>query len=406
MWRHGDRSPIFTYENALHPEDEWPQGWGQLTAKGMQQHFDLGRKLRRKYIETDDLKLNDTHRSKEVYIQSTAVPRTMLSALSNTIGFYGGSGKSGVDYPNVAGWPPFVAVPIHTESFHKVNLYSKSQCPYADKIFDMWDNSPEMAKLRNENKDLFGNLTKFCNRTIDDDNIFRLWDLFFVEGLYSKTYPDWATQDLRNRIVKVTTKLVELSYGFGDVDLASELQKMNSGQLLWNVIDMMRRRADCYGKLPKTVDTRNVTCGSASFLKYRAYSAHDDTMHGLSVGLGFNTSLFDGEVIPPYTSCVTFELWQNASGESYVKVLRWPPSKEAYEDITNLVAGCEQGCTLAQFAKRSERYKLGPTEEEWCRGEQITATEPNSAVSNWSTEVGTLLYMYIAYYALVYALSL
>lgn len=49
----------------------------------------------------------------------------MLSALWNTIGFYGGGGEeinggggvAGIDYPNVAGAPHFVGVPIRTNSF-------------------------------------------------------------------------------------------------------------------------------------------------------------------------------------------------------------------------------------------------------------------------------------------------
>ena len=54
-----------------------------------------------------------------MYIRSTDINRTLISAYSNMIGMYGQSNygnQAQVDYPNATdGWPSgFVPVPIHT----------------------------------------------------------------------------------------------------------------------------------------------------------------------------------------------------------------------------------------------------------------------------------------------------
>lgn len=46
--RHGDRTPLKKIPNINY---EWDQGLGQLSPRGMQQEYELGSKLRKKYID-------------------------------------------------------------------------------------------------------------------------------------------------------------------------------------------------------------------------------------------------------------------------------------------------------------------------------------------------------------------
>lgn len=54
----------------------------------------------------------------QIYVRSTDLNRTLLSAVSNFIGFYYdrvGKEEAGVDYPNITDWPRgYVPVPVHT----------------------------------------------------------------------------------------------------------------------------------------------------------------------------------------------------------------------------------------------------------------------------------------------------
>lgn len=56
----------------------------------------------------------------QIYVRSTDVNRTLMSAMANFIGFYDNPSQNeriGIDFPNTTEWPRgFVAVPVHTVS--------------------------------------------------------------------------------------------------------------------------------------------------------------------------------------------------------------------------------------------------------------------------------------------------
>jgi hypothetical protein len=57
---------------------------GQLTIKGVQQQYRLGKYLRTRYGSI----LSQKYSPSEIYIRSTGFNRTLMSALSNLIGLY------------------------------------------------------------------------------------------------------------------------------------------------------------------------------------------------------------------------------------------------------------------------------------------------------------------------------
>uniref|UniRef100_A0A0K0DRC0 acid phosphatase n=1 Tax=Angiostrongylus cantonensis TaxID=6313 RepID=A0A0K0DRC0_ANGCA len=123
VWRHGDRLPIEICPTDPIQEDDWALGgggFGQLTPLGMAQQFKFGKLLREFYVETGFL--SKKYSSKEIYILSTDVNRTIISAMSNMLGMYGqpdGSSRAEIDYPNATGWPVgYVPIPVHTIDFN------------------------------------------------------------------------------------------------------------------------------------------------------------------------------------------------------------------------------------------------------------------------------------------------
>ncbi|KAM9088371.1 prostatic acid phosphatase isoform 4-T4 [Megaptera novaeangliae] len=105
VFRHGDRSPIETFPNDPIKESSWPQGFGQLTQLGMEQHYELGQYIRKRYEKF----LNKSYRHEQVYVRSTDIDRTLMSAMTNLAALFPPEGIS-VWNPNLP-WQP---IPVHT----------------------------------------------------------------------------------------------------------------------------------------------------------------------------------------------------------------------------------------------------------------------------------------------------
>ncbi|XP_067883590.1 lysosomal acid phosphatase-like, partial [Heterodontus francisci] len=94
-----------TYPTDPYTEKDWPQGFGQLTQVGMRQHYELGQYLRRRYKDF----LNSSYDRHQIYVRSTDVDRTLMSAESDLAGLYPPHGHQ-IFNPDV-NWQP---IPVHT----------------------------------------------------------------------------------------------------------------------------------------------------------------------------------------------------------------------------------------------------------------------------------------------------
>lgn len=163
VWRHGDRAPIANYPTNIHNESVWPFGWGELTESGMRQQFALGRLLRKRYILGKNPLLNVRYNSKEIYVRSTDVNRTILSAMSNLAGMFP-AGKPGIDFPDRnETWPShWTPIPVHTlpeNEDHVGNILAP--CPRADELSKFIQESEEYKKTAIEYHVSFTNFKNF-----------------------------------------------------------------------------------------------------------------------------------------------------------------------------------------------------------------------------------------------------
>ncbi|KAI6185062.1 putative esophageal gland cell secretory protein 21 [Aphelenchoides bicaudatus] len=101
-------------------------------------------------------------------------------------------------------------------------------------------------------------------------------------------------------------------------------------------------------------------------LKYYAFSAHDTTLEVVFASFGFSTTNYKEQGEPGYAACISFELWQQSTGDYYVKVLYWPAANGTY-DITADIHGCTDKCPLRQFVQRSKPYMINGDHKEKCK---------------------------------------
>ncbi|KAL3119117.1 hypothetical protein niasHT_003900 [Heterodera trifolii] len=386
LWRHGDRSPTGTFRTDIYQEDFWPQGWGQLSPRGMSQQVTLGKKLRNRYVEQLG-QISGSYDSHELYVRATDVNRTLISAISNFIGFYG-KGKAGHDYPNESDWPAgFVPIAIHTVDGNKDFISpSGSLCPRYAELSDLIGNTTEYQNTFHQYSSLLKFLSDKAEKKVDISDIWLFQDTFFVEKDNNLTLVDWAEGNatLFRQINELHNIMLKWESGIGlqkfdGIDFSVEMPKIRGGTLLWTMIGNMLNKIACEKKLNAVREADREIPGKKSPLgaplckwmkrmKYLAYSAHDTTLASLFSTLGFMKTNYDQDGLPHYTSCVTVELWRDKTvGQLSVNVLYWRPNEESFVDITKEVKGCENGCTLNEFVKRSEIYRMNPSPEQYCQ---------------------------------------
>uniref|UniRef100_A0A0K0FBI2 Histidine phosphatase superfamily (Branch 2) n=1 Tax=Strongyloides venezuelensis TaxID=75913 RepID=A0A0K0FBI2_STRVS len=385
IWRHGDRSPTSSYPGDLYDESAWPQGFGQLSTLGMQEHILLGKKIKNRYY--DQLKfINKTYYNYDIYVRSTDVNRTIISAISNFIGFYYNSYTSD-SFPNVPEWPKnYVPIPIHTIDDDTDNVANPdSICPRRYKLYDLLKETPEYKNISAKCSGLLNYLSNSTNASITLENLWLLRDGIFIEKSNNKKVPTWIDDDNFKQIEECDNSMDDIINGYNvnaykNLDIGLEISKLRGGAMISEIINRMEIKKKCNDGDP------SVKGSSICKLKYYAYSAHDTTVASFLTVLGKNVK---GQLVPkglPHYSAATFiELWyDNTSKQYYVKAQYvYPPNgtfgidlnekkfcdftdedlknpdKNTFCDFTKILPNSVNGTiTLDQFAKNAKPYAI------------------------------------------------
>ncbi|CAK9834163.1 Lysosomal acid phosphatase [Anthophora retusa] len=313
LYRHGDRTPIKFYANDPYDNESlWPVPYGQLTNLGKRQQFLLGCWIRKRYLHL----LNDLYFPNDIYIQSTNVDRTLMSAESHLAGLYPPIGNQIWDTIN---WMP---IPVHTipEELDNV-LAAKKYCPRYDYELEQVLNSPEMKKIDKENEKLYAYLTNNAGNKISSlKSVLQLYDTLFIENLYNKTLPEWTRSVFPEKLQPIAAKCFTINAH------NKILQRLKSGLLLGEMVDHMEKKS-------KNALTPN--------RKVWMYSAHDDTLANMLMTL----NVFEPHC-PPYTAVILIELRVNLRNQYFVTV-----SYKNTSDEPQLLTlpGCIALCPLNQF---------------------------------------------------------
>ncbi|EDL21089.1 acid phosphatase, prostate, isoform CRA_a [Mus musculus] len=304
VFRHGDRGPIETFPTDPITESSWPQGFGQLTQWGMEQHYELGSYIRKRYGRF----LNDTYKHDQIYIRSTDVDRTLMSAMTNLAALFPPEGIS-IWNPRLL-WQP---IPVHTVSLSEDRLKSETL------------ESEEFLKRLHPYKSFLDTLSSLSG--FDDQDLFGIWskvyDPLFCESVHNFTLPSWATEDAMIKLKELSELSLLSLYG---IHKQKEKSRLQGGVLVNEILKNMK-----------------LATQPQKYKKLVMYSAHDTTVSGLQMAL----DVYNG-VLPPYASCHMMELYHDKGGHFVEMYYRNETQNEPYP-LT--LPGCTHSCPLEKFAE-------------------------------------------------------
>ncbi|KAF7283655.1 prostatic acid phosphatase-like [Rhynchophorus ferrugineus] len=315
VFRHGDRTPVRPYNNDPYKNKSyWPADWGMLTNTGKQQHFKLGQYFRQRYSNF----LPQEYSGKDIFVRSTNVDRTLMSAESNLAGLYPPVSKD--IWNNNILWQP---IPIHTipENMDAV-LAAKKPCKKYDYLYERLLKSDFIRNINHMNHDLYAYLTRYSGDSIQDlTHLEYLYNTLSIEALYNYTLPDWAQ--------KVYPKKMLFSVGlsFTLATYTPDLARFKIGPFFNELVNYFINR------------TKTNQESEYYAPKFLMFSAHDTTIANLLNAMG----AFEPHS-PPYTSTIIFELHKSAE-QAYVNVFY----KNTTEARPITIRACTFNCNFDKF---------------------------------------------------------
>ena len=316
--RHGDRTASDDLPAAPH---QWAEGEGQLTALGMQQEYQLGLKLRQRYIMDHPL-LSSNYQPNTIYIRSTDYDRTIMSAQALLFGLYPlGTGPASPKSTQPALPSGFQPVPIHTvaasqDSALLIDISSK-------KIADMI------------NRYVYAS-AEWKAKSAELEVLYPRWSQ--LTGVHVASMHDVLS--LSDTVRAYVNHDVALPSG-----LSSEEAKkiMAAGDWIYASLLKPKEVGDVAGKaaLQKIVFYLQQAAEQKSKTRFVLISAHDVTTMGVMSAL--HAPL---DTVPTYAADLNFSLYESGSGNYYVKV--------TYNDNPVNVPGCRGNvCSLSQLIKNA-----------------------------------------------------
>ncbi|KAL1007028.1 hypothetical protein UPYG_G00080930 [Umbra pygmaea] len=360
LYRHGDRSPVKAYPTDKYKESAWPQGFGQLSQEGMRQHFELGLLLRQRYQGF----LNDTYDRHEIYVRSTDVDRTLMSAEANLAGLYPPNGSQVFD-PKLK-WQP---IPVHTVPQEEERLLSFPipGCPRYEVLMNETERSEIFINMTNQYEDLIKLVQEKTG--LKNTNIESVWsvhDTLFCEAKHNMTAPDWVTPEVMDGLTTLK------DFGFRilfEVYKQKEKSRLQGGVLL--------------GSIVKNI-SESTNPNSSQRRKMMMLSAHDTTIVALQSSLG----VFNGQQ-PPYASCHIFELYLEDNGSFTVAMFYRNDTTSVLYQIT--LPGCDLFCPVEDFMRITKPF----IPENWEAECMVESSTKDTKVIIGLAVCGTLLILVI-----------
>jgi len=287
-------------------------GLGQLTDKGLQQHFKLGAQFRDLYVDQLGF-LPDDFNASLIWIRSTDVPRTVMSAMANFYGMYPPEKRfdGGIDI-----------LDINTMDGGYEDMFPNPPiCPRLQQLYDEQANYTNWIDQQQSFSNVSDVMIDVFNITAQDGvyPFEPIWDNLGARVCHNLSLPEGVDLEIMHSLWAATAFQQKIRW---TQPLESGI--LGSGLLL----------QELYGRIMSKIN------GTEPYLM-RFYSGHDSTVGPLMALLGY----FDGW--PPYASHVEIELWSDSSNNYFVQF--------KYNGKVVKISGCSSVmCEISEFQQMAE----------------------------------------------------
>lgn len=223
-----------------------------------------------------------------MYVRSTDVDRTLMSAESNLAGFFPPRGKDIWD-ENVA-WQP---IPVHTMP-EKMDdtLAAKKSCPVYDHELKNLYKSEEFKAYDKKLFPIYSYLTMHSGKKVNSlQSVQNIYSCLHIEEIYNFTLPEWTKEVYPDKLYPIS------GLSFAVKTYTPLLARLKTGPLLKEILTHFKN------KTMKKLDPDR---------SYWVYSGHDTTVANMLNTLGVFKTM--GYHNPPYASTVMFELREYSDG--------------------------------------------------------------------------------------------
>ncbi|KAL3862394.1 hypothetical protein ACJMK2_008363 [Sinanodonta woodiana] len=345
LFRHGDRSPTHAYPYDIHTEDEWPQGFGQLTTRGMYQEYSMGQFLHERYVRTKFL--HSSYKRAEVYVRSTNIDRTLMSAYSVLAGLF--PPDSTQEWSQTLNWQP---IPVHAVPVNEDYLFfTETNCPNWDELRSKFlESDPFYLDTLKKNQDLIDLISQNAPGVERSwDGLEEVLDPLFCQNEHNMILPAWSQKGDNWR------RLLHLMNVSAIIKYPQPIARLRGGYLIYQLAQNIKDKLRGISTIDK-IKGKAIHEGNMSADKMYIFSAHDSTINAL-----LQTLKIFNDINPPYSALFMMELHRDSSMQSghYVQMFyRNDSSKPPY---SLQLPDCDFKCPVDKFMQLVENMDVEPS---------------------------------------------
>ena len=280
---------------------------GELTDKGRETTYELGRRLRHLYVDQLQFMPRMIANADLIYLRATPLPRALESVQQAFWGMY----------PLTARTAAFPSPTIVTRTPADETLYpNDGNCrrfaqlsrAFAQRTADRWNDTDDMEYISK----LIGKwMPENSDKKVAVDSHPRLSGVMdTINSTLAHGRETRLPKEFYDKKARQTIDRISVEEWFSGYNESREYRMLGIGSLVGDIVERMTSKVEGAGLSINEIGGENGRLGQGrggeKGIRFAMSGCHDTTLAGVLSSLG----AFNGEQWPPYTSHVAFELFR------------------------------------------------------------------------------------------------